>query len=92
MEKNGSSRWAEILKTIGHPVRIGIMEVLLGGDRNVSAIWGALGLAQSTVSQHLSVLRTKGIVQGERRGSQVRYSITDRKVEEIVRLIKDGRS
>jgi ArsR family transcriptional regulator len=92
MEENGWSKWADILKTIGHPVRIRIMEALLGGDRSVSAIWGALGLAQSTVSQHLSVLRTRGIVQGERRGPQVRYSITDRKVEEIVRLIKDGRS
>ncbi len=92
MEDKRYNKWADILKTIGHPVRIRIIEKLLGKDMSVSTIWGSLELPQSTVSQHLSLLRTKGIVQNERFGSTVKYSITDRKIEEIIKLIKGGPS
>lgn len=90
MEGSGYSRWADILKTIGHPVRIRIMEALLGTEKSVGAICGALDLPQSTVSQHLSLLRRKGIVRNERCGSTVKYSIRERKVEEIFKLVRDG--
>jgi len=92
MEEKTYTRWADILKTIGHPVRIRIIESLLGHERWVSNIWGYLDLPQATVSQHLSVLRTKGIVRNERCGSKVRYWIVDRKVEEIIALIKGSGS
>ena len=88
MENNSYAKWADILKTIGHPIRIKIIETLLEDDKCVSSIWGCLDLPQATVSQHLSVLRTKGIVHHERCGSRVKYSVTDRKIEEIIKLIK----
>lgn len=88
MENNPYVKWADILKTIGHPVRIKIIETLLGDQKSVSNIWGSLDLPQSTVSQHLSLLRIKGIVQHERCGSRVKYWVTDRKIEEIIKLIK----
>jgi DNA-binding transcriptional ArsR family regulator len=88
METNNYAQWADILKTIGHPIRIKIIETLLDDEKCVSNIWGCLDLPQSTVSQHLSLLRIKGIVQHERCGSKVKYSITDRRVEEIIKLIK----
>lgn len=88
MENNSYTQWADILKTIGHPIRIKIIETLLGDQKSVSNIWGCLELPQSTVSQHLSLLRIKGIVQHERCGSRVKYSITDRRVEEIIKLIR----
>ncbi len=88
MEKTTYNEWAEILRTIGHPVRIRIIETLLDDDKCVSNIWVSLGLPQSTVSQHLSLLRTRGIVQNQRYGSKVKYSITDRRIEEIINLLK----
>jgi DNA-binding transcriptional ArsR family regulator len=88
MEKEIYSIWADILKTIGHPIRIKIIEVLLDNDKCVSSISGSLDLPQATVSEHLSVFRTKGIVQNKRCGSRVKYSINDGSIEEIVRLIK----
>lgn len=88
MENNTYTKWADILKTIGHPIRIRIIETLLEDQKYVSNIWGCLDLPQSTVSQHLSLLRIKGIVQQERCGSKVKYSITDRRIEEIIKLIK----
>lgn len=88
MENNIYREWADILKTIGHPVRIKIIETLLDNQQCVSNIWGCLDLPQSTVSQHLSLLRIKGIVRHERCGSKVKYSVTDRRIEEIIKLIK----
>ena len=88
MENTSYAKWADVLKTIGHPVRIRIIETLLEDDKCVSSIWGCLHLPQATVSQHLSLLRTKGIVRRERCGSRVKYSVRDRKIEEIINLIK----
>ncbi len=89
MENNSYARWADILKTIGHPIRIKIIETLLDHDKCVSNIWGCLDLPQATVSQHLSLLRVKGIVQQERCGARVKYSISNRNIEQIIKLIKD---
>ncbi len=89
MENKSYVKWAEILKTMGHPIRIKIIEALLDNDKCVSNIWGSLDLPQATVSQHLSLLRLKGIVQQERCGAKVKYSISDRNIEQIIKLIKD---
>ena len=62
--------------------------MLLQEGKWVSAIGAGLDLPQSTVSQHLSLLRTKGIVRQERCGPKVRYSVADKGVEEIIKLIK----
>lgn len=88
MEKKNYARWADVLKTMGHPIRIRIIETLLQEGKWVGTIGATLGLAQSTVSQHLSLLRTKGIVRQERCGSKVKYSVADKGVEEIIKLIK----
>lgn len=88
MDKQSYSKWADILKTLGHPVRIRIVESLLDAEKCVSAIWANLDLPQSTVSQHLSLLRSKGIVQHERCGAKVKYFLKDRRIAEIMKLIK----
>ena len=88
MENNNYEKCADILKTMGHPARIKIIETLLDQDKCVSNIWGCLDLPQATVSQHLSLLRLKGIVQQERCGARMKYSVRDRKIEEIIKLIK----
>jgi DNA-binding transcriptional ArsR family regulator len=88
MDKKSYTAWAEILKTLGHPTRIRILESLLDAEKCVSTIWANLDLPQSTVSQHLSVLRSKGIVQHERCGAKVKYFVKDRRIEEIIKLIK----
>ena len=90
MENAIYDKWAEILRTIGHPIRIRIIESLLEDDKCVSNIWGSLGLSQATVSQHLSLLRTRGIVRNCRYGTKVKYSVIDRRIEEIINLIKKG--
>lgn len=78
-------RKADILKTLGHPVRLCIVNGLLTKSCNVTGIQECLGLPQSTISQHLAVLKARGIVKGERKGLEIIYSVVD---EDVKRLIK----
>ncbi len=57
---------ANIAKALGHPARIGILQVLIRMDRCVcNDIVMQLPLAQATISQHLKVLKEAGLVQGD---------------------------
>jgi len=88
MRKRDYEREADILKTIGHPTRLKIIEWLLESECNVKNIWTALGLPQATVSQHLSLLKNKNIVSCQRRGVTMCYKISDENVRKIVEVLK----
>jgi DNA-binding transcriptional ArsR family regulator len=68
---------AEVLKTLASPRRIEIIHVLSRGPIEVGRLAEQIGASQPNVSQHLSVLRTAGIVDAERDGREVRYRLTD---------------
>ncbi|AEG59256.1 ArsR/SmtB family transcription factor [Desulforamulus ruminis] len=78
---------AELLKALAHPTRLCIVEGLMGGQCNVSKIQACLDIPQSTVSQQLSILRAKGIIEGRRQGTEVVYSVVNEKVKKIVRVL-----
>lgn len=80
--------WSEILKAMAHPVRLCILRGLYTeGEKNVTAMQGCLKIPQSTVSQHLSILRNKGIIKGKRNGLEVSYSISSEIAKEIIKTI-----
>lgn len=66
---------AAVIKAMGHPTRLFIVEELSRGERCVCELTEMVGVDVSTVSKHLSVLKNVGIVQDEKRGSQVFYSL-----------------
>jgi ArsR family transcriptional regulator len=66
---------AEFFKTLGHPVRIRILERLIGGERSVQDLQEALDLEQPIVSQHLAMLRAKNIVRARKEGTTVWYTV-----------------
>ncbi len=67
---------ALLAKAIGHPARIRILRLLVGRDACVCGdIVDELPLAQSTVSQHLKVLKDAGLVRGEVSGPRVCYCV-----------------
>ena len=78
---------AEILKAIAHPVRLCIVKGLLNKQCNVSHMQECLELPQSTVSQHLSILRAKGIIKGERNGLEITYSVVNEDVKKIINAL-----
>ncbi|MFH0783472.1 MAG: metalloregulator ArsR/SmtB family transcription factor [Pseudomonadota bacterium] len=75
---------AEVLKALGHPVRLKIVAGLCAEACTVKIIWECLGLPQSTVSQHLALLKNKGVIIGTREGTEVRYSVTSTLVKRII--------
>ena len=73
-----SVRVAEMAKALGHPARVKIVRMLAqDGPQLAGDITAALGLAQSTVSAHLRVLRTAGAVISRREGSRTRYRVSN---------------
>jgi DNA-binding transcriptional ArsR family regulator len=78
---------AEICKVLGHPVRLKIVAGLCSQECNVKHIWECLGLPQATVSQHLALLKNKGIIEGKREGVEVHYSVTNPLARKIIALM-----
>ena len=66
---------AEFLRALAHPRRIQIIEELRSGERDVASMAVATGLAHSSVSQHLMVLRAHRAVAERREGRQVFYRL-----------------
>jgi len=79
---------SEMLKAMAHPARLKILEGLLENECNVGLIQENLGLPQSTISQHLKTLKNAGIIKGRREGTKICYRIVDKKVREIINIIK----
>lgn len=77
----------EKLKAISHPHRLCIIKGLMENSCNVSKIQECLKLPQSTVSQHLSKLKSAGIIEGTRNGLEICYSVVDEDVKQVVKLI-----
>ena len=75
---------ARIAKALGHPARVKILRFLLEREECVvGAIVDEMPLAQSTVSQHLKVLREAGLVHGEVDGPRVCYCADRSRVERL---------
>jgi len=77
-------REAEILKVLGHPVRLKIIAGLCTETCNVKKIWECLELPQATVSQHLALLKNKGIIKGRREGVEVFYRVISEEARQMV--------
>lgn len=70
-------RAAELFGILSAPVRLRIVSVLCGGERNVTGLLGLVGTAQSNISQHLNILYRTGVVTKRRAGAQIFYRISD---------------
>ena len=75
---------ARIAWALSDPVRLSVMQVLMGGPAVVAELVSATGASQSNVSNHLRVLRERGLVKSERRGRQAVYEIPDVSVARLV--------
>ena len=75
---------ADFFKALAHPLRIGILELLRTGPSSVAQITDATGVPGSSVSQQLAVLRGRGIVATERRGTTIIYRVADPDLFELL--------
>ena len=80
---------ARVLKCIGHPVRLRVIELLdNGGEKTVTDIREAIGLEQAAASQHLNLMRDKRILTARRDGVNVYYDISDEKVVRVIDCLR----
>ena len=79
---------SELLKAIAHPVRMEMIIRIKADGCNVSEIQKNLGLPQSTISQHLRILKNAGVLSSRREGTKVCYTIEMKEVLEIIKLIR----
>ncbi len=80
---------AEICKTLTNPKRIEILNALKTDERTVTELVNALGASKANVSQHLAVMRHKGILTTRREGVNIFYRVANPKVIEACALMKE---
>ncbi len=79
---------SEILKALGHPMRLQIAIRLRHKECHVNRMVKQLGLPQSTVSQHLGILKTRGIITSKKEGVSTCYWVEDPLAKQIIDLVK----
>ena len=79
---------AEMIRVLGHPVRLRIVELLEHEERTVTKIQEGLESPQALVSQQLARMRAAGIVEGRREGSNVWYRIADARVVRMLDCLR----
>ena len=82
----------EIFKALADPTRRAIFERLANGESNVSALQEGMTISQPAISQHLSVLRSAGLVRVERRGRFVNYEVDPDGLQQILSWLMKYRS
>jgi ArsR family transcriptional regulator len=66
---------AQVMKALAHPTRLFVVDELSRGERCVNELQQMIGSDMSTVSKHLSIMKSAGIITDEKRGNQVFYSL-----------------
>jgi DNA-binding transcriptional ArsR family regulator len=79
---------ADFFRTLGHPVRVRILELLREGERTVGDLQAALELDSGGTSQHLSALRKQGLVDSRREGTSVYYRIKDPRTLQLLEVAR----
>jgi DNA-binding transcriptional ArsR family regulator len=88
MKQIDYERNSQVLKTISHPVRLKILEVLLENEYCVNELSNALNLPQAISSHHLGIMRNNGIVHLNKQGSRAFYSVKSDLAKGIISILQ----
>lgn len=77
------------IKSIAHPLRLKILCVLGANEVSVQDIVDDVGTSQSNISQHLAILRDKGVLCTRKDANRVYYRISDQRTLKLVELMRD---
>lgn len=82
---------AHVLRCLGHPLRLRILDVLeRGRESTVTEIYEALGVEQAVASQHLTTMWDKGILRRRKDGVHVYYSIGDERALKVLDCVRNA--
>lgn len=77
------------MQAMSHPMRIKILCLLSSGELIVQEIVDAVGTTQSNISQHLRILKARGIINGRRDGTKMYYAIGDTRILKMISLTRE---
>ena len=80
---------AAVLKALAHPMRLHIVAGLLNEPCNVSKITNCLNLPQSSVSSQLAILKAAGIIEGQRKGNEICYCVSNERARKLVTILSE---
>jgi DNA-binding transcriptional ArsR family regulator len=80
---------AEISKTLANPIRLAILHTLRNGEKNVNELTEVLGISQSNLSQHLALMRQKGMVMTRKQGTNIFYSVSNPKINQACDMVRE---
>ena len=80
---------AHALKSISHPLRLKILCVVGDQEACVQEIVDAVGTSQSNISQHLAILREKGVLQKRKEANRVYYRVGDARVLQLIGMMRE---
>lgn len=77
------------MKAIAHPLRLKILCILGEQEVSVQDIVESVGTSQSNISQHLAILRDKGVLKTRKDANKVYYRIGDARVLQLIKMMRD---
>ena len=80
---------AEMCKVFSNPTRLEILNLLSDKEMSVTELIEKTGLSQANISQHLSIMKHKGIVESGRKGQNIYYRLTNPKIIKAFDIIRD---
>ena len=79
---------ADFFRTLGHPARVRILELLRDGELTVGRLQGELEIDSSGASQHLAAMRRQGLLESRREGTNVFYRVRDPRIFQLLETAK----
>ena len=83
-----AERLAEVVKALGHPMRLRIVAMLCDGDQRVIGMARSMDKPQSAVSQQLRILRMSGLINAVKAGGEVRYTLAEPRLRDLVECLQ----
>ena len=89
MDKRIYIMHSEMCKVFTSPVRLEILDILRNGEKSVGELVRLTGYNQANISQHLQIMKDRGILKLEKKGNFVHYSIVNPKASEAFGIMKE---
>jgi ArsR family transcriptional regulator len=84
------TRGAGVYKVLSHPVRLRIVELLMDEQLSVCDLAEEMEMPQASISQHLNLLRSANVVEAERRGQKVFYSVISPQAYSMINCLREN--
>jgi DNA-binding transcriptional ArsR family regulator len=80
---------ANICKCLSHPKRLEVLCELKSGEKSFAELQEVTGLSKANLSQHLTIMRERGVIDARREGQHVHFSVANPKITQACRLMHD---